>query len=83
MNIALDVAYALEYLHHGGEAPIVHRDLKPSNILLDNDMGAHVGDFGLAKFLPQSLNSNQSSSVGVRGTIGYAAPGVFRLPLIN
>ena len=77
------MAYALEYLHHGCGAPIVHRDLKPSNILLDNDMVAHVGDFGLAKFLSQSFNPNQSSSVGVGGTIGYAAPGVFCLPLIN
>ena len=82
MNIALDVAYALECLHHGGGAPIVHRDLKPSNISVDNDMGAHVGDFGSAKFLPQSSNTNQSSSVGIRGTIGYAAQVFFASHLL-
>lgn len=33
MNILIDVAEALEYLHHGCETPIIHCDLKPSNIL--------------------------------------------------
>ncbi|XP_073109556.1 probable LRR receptor-like serine/threonine-protein kinase At3g47570 [Elaeis guineensis] len=44
LNIAIDVASALEYLHHLGSTPIVHCDLKPSNVLLDNDLTAHVGD---------------------------------------
>ncbi|KAK1409321.1 hypothetical protein QVD17_35847 [Tagetes erecta] len=35
-------------------------------------MVAHIGDFGLAKFLP--LRPHQSSSIGIRGTTGYAAP---------
>ncbi|GLT30530.1 hypothetical protein SLA2020_053240 [Shorea laevis] len=75
ISIAIDVASALDYLHYHCGKPIVHCDLKPSNVLLDNDMTAHVGDFGLAKFISsESKMSNQSSSVGVRGTIGYAAP---------
>ncbi|KAM7466726.1 hypothetical protein LguiB_014288 [Lonicera macranthoides] len=75
INIAMDVACALEYLHYRCENPIVHCDIKPSNILLDRDMVAHVGDFGLAKFLlPELSNANQSSSIGIRGTIGYVAP---------
>ncbi|KAL8241261.1 hypothetical protein R6Q59_014616 [Mikania micrantha] len=73
--IALDVAYALDYLHHHAGKTIVHCDLKPSNILLDEDMVAHVGDFGLSKILQYEYqNRCDSSSVGVRGTIGYAAP---------
>lgn len=75
VNIALDVAAALEYLHHDCEVPIVHRDLKPSYVLLDNEMVAHVGDFGLANFLPQPSHPNHNSSTGVKGSIGYAAPG--------
>nr|XP_017219692.1 PREDICTED: probable LRR receptor-like serine/threonine-protein kinase At3g47570 isoform X2 [Daucus carota subsp. sativus] len=75
LNIAIDVSHAVDYLHNQCEKPILHCDLKPSNILLDNDMVAHVGDFGLAKILhPGIAEVTQSSSVGLRGTIGYAAP---------
>ncbi|KAL3752615.1 hypothetical protein ACJRO7_000078 [Eucalyptus globulus] len=77
INIAIGVASALDYLHQQCHISIVHCDLKPSNILLDAEMVAHVGDFGLAKFLiGSSLDSvaNQMSSVGLRGTIGYAPP---------
>ncbi|KAL8247821.1 hypothetical protein R6Q59_009037 [Mikania micrantha] len=72
VTIATDVAHAIHYLHQECEVPIIHCDLKPSNILLDSDMVAHIGDFGLAKFLP--LRPHQSSSIGIRGTAGYAAP---------
>ncbi|KNA10611.1 hypothetical protein SOVF_142810 [Spinacia oleracea] len=77
VDIAVDVAIALDYLHHHCGDSIVHCDLKPSNVLLDDEMVAHVSDFGLAKFLLQDIlnsHANQSSSIGVRGTIGYAPP---------
>nr|XP_023892073.1 probable LRR receptor-like serine/threonine-protein kinase At3g47570 [Quercus suber] len=73
-NIAIDVACALDYLHHRCPMPVVHCDIKPSNILFDCDMVAHVGDFGLAKFLLRLTNSKESSSIGIRGTIGYTPP---------
>nr|XP_043633348.1 putative receptor-like protein kinase At3g47110 [Erigeron canadensis] len=72
VTIARDVAHAIHYLHQESEVPIIHCDLKPSNILLDSDMVAHIGDFGLAKFLP--LKPHDSSGVGLRGTFGYAPP---------
>ncbi|XP_021830544.1 probable LRR receptor-like serine/threonine-protein kinase At3g47570 [Prunus avium] len=77
LNTAIDVAMALEYFHHHCETPIVHCDLKPSNVLLNDDMIGHVGDFGLAKFLPitsQTISGDQSSSLGIKGTIGYTPP---------
>ncbi|XP_057989332.1 probable LRR receptor-like serine/threonine-protein kinase At3g47570 isoform X2 [Hevea brasiliensis] len=77
LNIAIDVASALEYLHYHCGTPFVHCDLKPSNVLLDEKMTGHVGDFGLVKFLSTRMlghSTNQSSSLGIRGTIGYCPP---------
>ncbi|MBA0571424.1 hypothetical protein Golob_004999, partial [Gossypium lobatum] len=77
LNVAIDVAHALEYLHHRCQILIIHCDLKPSNILLDTEMVAHLSDFGLAKILSaERLNysASQSNSLGLRGTIGYAPP---------
>jgi serine/threonine protein kinase len=77
VSILRDVAHALDYLHFNGAAPVVHCDLKPSNVLLDDDMVAHVGDFGLARILAEGCSSFQpsTSSMGFRGTIGYSPPG--------
>lgn len=78
VNIAIDIACAFDYLHHQSEIPIVHCDLKPSDILLDGEMNGHVGDFGLVRFLPEATQEficDQTSSIGVRGSIGYIAPG--------
>ncbi|PIA50534.1 hypothetical protein AQUCO_01200003v1 [Aquilegia coerulea] len=78
LSVAVDVACGLEYLHHDCEVPVVHCDLKPSNILLDRDMVAKVGDFGLAKLLIErnaDSGSTQYSSTNVlQGSIGYIPP---------
>ena len=80
--IAIDVASSLDYLHQHKPMPIIHCDLKPSNVLLDSDMVAHVGDFGLARFLHED-SEKSSGWASMRGSIGYAAPGTFHLLCIN
>ncbi|XP_052158325.1 putative receptor-like protein kinase At3g47110 [Oryza glaberrima] len=79
LDVAVDIADALNYLHNSCNPPIIHCDLKPSNVLLGEDMTACIGDFGLAKLLldPASHGAaaaNTESTIGIRGTIGYVAP---------
>jgi len=77
LSIAVNITDALDYIHHDCGRPTVHCDMKPSNILLDDDMNALLGDFGIASFYQDSSSTSAgpiTSSVGVRGTIGYIAP---------
>jgi LRR receptor-like serine/threonine-protein kinase FLS2 len=68
----IDVASALDYLHNSLLESVVHCDLKPTNILLNEDMVAHVGDFGIAKILVKTKDTTQTKTLG---TLGYIAPG--------
>ncbi|XP_057797605.1 probable LRR receptor-like serine/threonine-protein kinase At3g47570 [Salvia miltiorrhiza] len=71
MNIMIDVGSALEYLHHGYSTSIVHCDLKPSNVLLDEEMVAHVSDFGISKLLGDGESVVITNTLA---TLGYIAP---------
>ncbi|XP_031116740.1 LRR receptor-like serine/threonine-protein kinase EFR [Ipomoea triloba] len=71
LNIMIDVACALEYLHHGYSSPIAHCDLKPTNVLIDEDMVGHVSDFGIAKLLGDDESVAYTITMA---TIGYIAP---------
>ncbi|KAF5934284.1 hypothetical protein HYC85_030455 [Camellia sinensis] len=71
VSIMLDVALALEYLHHGQSKPIVQCDLKPSNVLLDEDTVAHLGDFDISKILVENRIATQTRTLG---TLGYCCP---------
>lgn len=79
ISISVNIADALDYLHHDCGRPTVHCDLKPSNILLNDDMTAILGDFGIAKLYVDSWTKPTStiSSIGLKGTIGYIPPGMF------
>nr|CAN63837.1 hypothetical protein VITISV_007521 [Vitis vinifera] len=67
LQIAVDAAHGLEYLHNGCKPPIVHRDMKSSNILLTESLQAKIADFGMSRDL-------QSLSTDPVGTPGYFDP---------
>ncbi|XP_015579423.3 probable LRR receptor-like serine/threonine-protein kinase At3g47570 isoform X1 [Ricinus communis] len=77
LNIAIDIATAIEYLHSGSLSTIIHGDLKPSNVLLDEEMTANIGDFGLARIVSSvsgEIQQCRSTSGVMKGSIGYVAP---------
>ncbi|KAK8561232.1 hypothetical protein V6N13_149598 [Hibiscus sabdariffa] len=79
VEIVLNIARGLCYLHEECETQIIHCDIKPENILMDDNGYAKIADFGLAKL----LMPNQSKTyTGLRGTMGYVAPEwVWNLPI--
>ena len=69
VNICLDVARALSYLHSND---IIHRDLSSNNILLDGKHTAKLTDFGMAKFL--DITMTDISNTTCPGTTPYMPP---------
>ncbi|GAB2210615.1 hypothetical protein Drorol1_Dr00015884 [Drosera rotundifolia] len=77
LEVAIDVAHGLTYLHLYNEKQIIHRDVKSSNILLTKTMRAKVADFGFAKVVPEDGDYSYVSTK-VKGTVGYLDPEYMR-----
>ncbi|CAH9083959.1 unnamed protein product [Cuscuta epithymum] len=73
LEISIDVAHGLTYLHLYAEKPIIHRDVKSSNILLTESMRAKVADFGFARLGDTDADKTHISTK-VKGTVGYLDP---------
>ncbi|XAR50687.1 Non-specific serine/threonine protein kinase [Bertholletia excelsa] len=77
LQIALDAARGLEYVHEHTKPHYVHRDIKTSNILLDGAFRAKISDFGLSKLVGKT-SEGEVSATRVVGTYGYLAPEYLR-----
>ncbi|KAK6264143.1 Serine-threonine/tyrosine-protein kinase [Theobroma cacao] len=73
VQIALDAARGLEYIHEHTKTHYVHRDIKSSNILLDGSFRAKISDFGLSKLVGKT-SDEEATATKVVGTFGYLAP---------
>jgi serine/threonine protein kinase len=69
VDMLSQIAPALDHAHSRN---ILHRDLKPSNILLDDNGGAYLTDFGIARIIGEGVSP--ITTQGVVGTPSYMSP---------
>jgi len=70
--MAIEAARGMNYLHCS-KPPILHRDLKSLNILLDDNWGVRVCDFGFTVVKEQAMSTTSKA-----GTAQWMAPEVLK-----
>ncbi|CAN6347023.1 unnamed protein product [Urochloa humidicola] len=75
LRLALQTARALRELHDA-DPPVIHRDVKSANVLLDANLDARLGDFGLALRVPRATTGANAAAAtpAPAGTLGYLDP---------
>ncbi|XAR73916.1 Non-specific serine/threonine protein kinase [Bertholletia excelsa] len=74
MQIALDVATGLNYIHNYASPPHVHKDVNSSNVLLDSEFRAKIANFGLSRLVEEEAGGEFAQTRHIVGTKGYMAP---------
>ncbi|XP_057975628.1 protein LYK5 [Malania oleifera] len=78
VQIAYDIADALNYLHNFTNPPHIHKNLSSSNVLLDSNFRAKIGNFGLARSMEEDHHHQEGILMQltrhVVGTQGYMPP---------
>lgn len=64
VQIALDVANGLHYLHNFTEPPYVHMNINSSNVLLNGNLRGKIGNFSLAEVVTKKRDDSGSVMSG-------------------
>ena len=75
LAILRQIAAALDYAH---SKRVIHRDMKPENVMVDDDGGVKVLDFGLAAQIRSSQSRTSAAVTSTGGTPGYKSPEQWR-----
>ncbi len=70
LDIAVESAEGLRYMHSSISHTIRHGDIKPANILLTDKFIAKISDFGTSKL----LTADKEFTMVVAGSMGYIDP---------
>jgi serine/threonine protein kinase len=73
IQIALDIANGINYLHSYTSSPCIHRDLNASNVLLNSEFRAIISNFSIAR-LAEGQEGPFALTRHIIGTKGYMAP---------
>jgi serine/threonine protein kinase len=79
MQVAIDVAQGLEYLHNHAKPTLVHLDINPSSILLGAGMHAKITNFGISQ--PLTLDDPDISCFS--RSLGYMDPAFYTCQTVN
>lgn len=71
LKITTEIGEALDFAHKKG---LVHRDIKPQNILLNDEEGAILTDFGLVRAM---ASGGMTTTRAILGTPAYIAPEIW------